>query len=278
MPPDQGDPWDSLWDQIETFRNSLAKSRAQNVNTQSLRGTAKAVVQSYFRVLRPELARLGLGPQELGEVDTLMQQLLRLANGQNSKQSYVKTIGEIRRARPQLDIRREMLLGAAGNQRSSIVQGASPSGVEDRILSTLQQLLPSAASSYQQALLDLQAQGRVSYRGTAVELREALREVLDHFAPDEAVLKSPGFAFEKGASKPTMRQKARFILKSLNRADSILSSAQESVTVIEEATASLARSVYQRSSLSTHVATTEREVRQLKLYADATLAELLEIH
>ena len=39
----------------------------------------------------------------------------------------------------------------------------------------------------------------------------------------------------------------------------------------------MARSLYDRGSLATHVVTTRKEVRQLKLYVDALLAELLEI-
>jgi hypothetical protein len=104
-----------------------------------------------------------------------------------------------------------------------------------------------------------------------------LRELLDHLAPDAAVVKAPGFAYEKGLTKPTMKQKARFILKNRGGAQSSVSSAEDAVLRIEEATASLARSVYMRGSVSTHVATTLREARELKLYADAVLAELLEI-
>ena len=40
----------------------------------------------------------------------------------------------------------------------------------------------------------------------------------------------------------------------------------------------LARSVYDRGSLSSHVATTRQEVLTLKGYADAVLADLLQIH
>lgn len=271
----QGDPWDSLWDEFEDFRHNLAKSTAHNVNTDRLRTAAKAIVQRYFRQVRPELARLGLQAEEMSELDTLMQQLLRLANGQNSKRTYTLVLLAIRRIRPQLDIHREMLLGTSATP--SPIPRVQPAAVEGRILATLQQLLPTAASSYQQAVLDLQAQGRISYRGAAVELREALREVLDHFAPDEAVMKWPGFTLEKGATKPTMRQKTKFILKSRGGTANTLTSAQDTVTLIEEVTASLARSVYQRASISTHISSTQGEVRRLKLYSDAILAELLEI-
>ena len=46
-------------------------------------------------------------------------------------------------------------------------------------------------------------QTRISYRGTAAELREVLRELLDHLAPDADVLKS-GIRLEAGQTTPTM--------------------------------------------------------------------------
>lgn len=157
------------------------------------------------------------------------------------------------------------------------VAGSKRTELEQMILATLNQLLPSAARSYEQASVDLAGPQRISYRGTTVELRECLRELLDHLAPDAAVAKSPGFAYEKGLTRPTMKQKARFILKNRGGAQTSVSSAEDAVLRIEEGTASLARSIYMRGSVSTHIATTFREAQQLKLYADAVLAELLEI-
>ena len=43
-------------------------------------------------------------------------------------------------------------------------------------------------------------------------------------------------------------------------------------------TAELARSVYTRGSISTHMATTYEEVMHLKMYVDGVLAELLQVH
>ena len=40
----------------------------------------------------------------------------------------------------------------------------------------------------------------------------------------------------------------------------------------------LARSVYDRGSVATHVAASRAEVKQLKLYVEGVLAELLAIH
>jgi len=120
--------------------------------------------------------------------------------------------------------------------------------------------------------------GRLSFRGVAVELRECLREVLDHLVPDDEVTKMTGFKLEGDQKKPTMRQKARFVFRSRERPDSAMKAPEDAVSAAEERAASLVRSVYERGNVSTHVATTGGEVRQLKMYVDSALADLLQIH
>jgi hypothetical protein len=73
--------------------------------------------------------------------------------------------------------------------------------------------VPSAALSYKQAIHDLKDDSRVSFRSPALELRETLREILDHLAPDSEVTAEPGYAQEKDRIGPTMKQKVRFIMK-----------------------------------------------------------------
>jgi len=132
-----------------------------------------------------------------------------------------------------------------------------PNAAHEKVITeTLNDILPSAAASYQQAVSDLKELGRVSMRGTAAELREAFREVLDYLAPDGQVENEPGFRYEKGQLKPTMRQKAHFILRSRRFA-------------------SLVRSVYQAGALATHIASSKARIVQLKRYVDAALIELL---
>jgi hypothetical protein len=148
---------------------------------------------------------------------------------------------------------------------------------EAAILATLDGIVPSIALSYRQVLQDLGDVSRVSYRGTASELREVLRELLDHLAPDEDVLKS-GVQLEKGRPTPTMKQKTVFILKARGIGETGRKPATDAVTAVEGAVGSLARSVYDRGSLSTHIATTRQEVLAFKGYTDAVLADLLQIH
>jgi hypothetical protein len=48
--------------------------------------------------------------------------------------------------------------------------------------------------------------------------------------------------------------------------------------MVEELGASITRTAYSRGSASAHGATSSPEVRKLKMYVDAVLAELLEIY
>lgn len=266
------DSWDALGSDLEALNAALGKSKAVNVNTQALRDSAKQIVQQYFREVRPGLTEVGFSDAELQAFDAEMQSLLELTQGRNAKKSYTATLRRIKPMRVAMETQREIRLGQQ-RARGSAVVGT----VERRIIDTLIELVPPAAASYQQALQDLE-QPRTSYRGTAVELREALRETLDHLAPDHAVMSSEGFTLERGRSKPTHKQKVRYLLKSRDVSKTARAAPEGNVDLIEELTGSLTRATYDRSSLATHTAPTEGEARQLKMYVDSVLAELLEIH
>jgi hypothetical protein len=170
---------------------------------------------------------------------------------------------------------REKRIGKSA--RKSTV-GALLNAQEATIVKTIEQIVPLAGLSYRQACLDLAARDRISYRGTANELREALRELLDHLAPDAEVDSQPGFKCEEGQKKPTMKQKVRFILRARGLSATATEVPENAITLAEEMVAKLTRSAYNRSSLSAHVSTARAEVCQMKMYVDSILAELLEIH
>jgi hypothetical protein len=151
------------------------------------------------------------------------------------------------------------------------------SQTERAILDTLGKMLPVAAASYEQALLDIAQGKRVSWRGSASELREVLREVIDYLAPDDKVLASPGFQPEPERKLPTQRQKVRYILRARKSNSASVGVAEDSLDTVDESVAVLARSAYQRGSASTHATAGASEIRNLKRYVDALLAELLEI-
>jgi hypothetical protein len=272
------DSWQSLLESLAGVDRAIGRVIAVNVNTTTARDSAKALTQDYFRLTRPDLIAVGLAEADLESLDSQMQRLLQLANGRNAKQSYTRLLREIRTTVQAVELTREYRLGErrhSGRSSGSVLA----SDVETKIISTLKKLLPSAALSYEQALRDLAAStDRLSFRGTANELREALRETVDHLAPDDEVMMASGFRLEQDQTRPTQKQKVRYILRSRNVSEAARRAPEESVALIEELTGSLARASYTRSAVATHIASTEQEVRQLKMYVDSVLAELLQVH
>lgn len=274
MSPDDRDPWDQLWSDVEALRSAIGRAQAVNVNASRLRSEAQGVVHLYFREVRPKLLELRIGEEELGATDGEMQALLQLAQGRNAKTSYVRVLRNIRRCRSQLAAFRERRLSEAA-VRSPQATGVY-SDTEERILGTLKAMLADAAASYEQAIIDLRSGTRVSWRGTAVEFREVVREVLDHLAPDDAVMNEPHFRLERDRIAPTMRQKASFVLRSRDLSGTSRRAPQDAIAVVDELTASFVRSTYERGSASTHGAPGKQEVERLKMYVDTVVMELLE--
>jgi hypothetical protein len=160
--------------------------------------------------------------------------------------------------------------------RSTGVKTKAPAHSEEdeQIIAKLNGLVPSAALSYRQAVLDLKDESRVSFRGPALELREALREILDHLAPDNEVMAGQGYVQEKYRAGPTMKQKVRFIMKKLGKR-SASDAPEETVTMFEESVATLTRAVYERSSKATHVAGEREAVMQLRRYVVTIFHEII---
>ncbi len=239
----------------------------RSVSGQAIQPIAGAIARIYFESVRPELDiaknRAGL----VDEIDWVIQEVLRLATAPREKQAYLIQINELR----------PYLLEATVDLMKSRGARLVLSPVERSILETLAALLPATAASYEQALRDIAHGARTSWRGTALELREALRDVIDHLAPDEKVTGVSGFQFEEGQRRPTQKQKVRYVLRARRSSSAARAVAEASLETVEEAVAALARSTYQSGSASTHVGASSKEIRNLKRYVDALLAELLEV-
>ena len=250
----------------------LSARKTANVSAKGLREDVKQAVQFYFRDMRPHLFTLGIDSAQIGLADAAMQEMIEIAAKVTRVATYKANLKILDRSRAPIETAIEIAATAAQTQ--------SPRGqtrAESAILTMLERVVPTTALSYQQVLQDLGDPNRTSYRGTASELREVLRELLDHLAPDAEVLKT-GIKLEQGQTKPTMKQKTVFILKARGINETQRQPARDATEAVEGAVGSLARSVYNRGSLSTHIATTREEVLTFKGYAEAVLAELLEIH
>ena len=259
---------DAMTGHVTALETAVKAGRSKHVTPSAVQPIARAIAKTYFESVRSDLEAVQNRSGLIEEIDFVVQAILQLATSARERRVY---LGQVTELRPYLLEATVDLMKARGSPRLVL------SDVERAILATLTVMLPGTAASYEQALRDIAQGARVSWRGTATELRETLREVMDHLAPDDKAMAVMGFQLESGQSKPTQKQKVRFILRARRSSSTAVAVAEASLETVDETVANLARSTYQRGSASTHVGTSGREIRNVKRYIDALLAELLEI-
>lgn len=259
---------------VEALYASVRRGDAVNVNDQSTKDRVITLATRYFGQVRPHLIKALTETPAILSHDQVWQSLIRLAHGNNARNTYIKTIAQLRKTLTEFNV---SVLVSAPARNSAVGVNLDFSREEALLLRTLESLVPSAAASYRQGMLDLNNPNRISYRGTAAEFRESLRETLDHLAPDNDVMSQEGFTLEPQENLPTMKQKVKFVLSSRRRNKTQRSAAEKSLAVIEGLSGEVLRAVYNRASLATHVQESKDEVYQIKRYVDTVLFDLLEI-
>jgi len=248
---------------------SFQKVRSKQLNVQKIKDDIRSFVQYYFRDIRTAYIQDGRLENDLATADEYMQHLLRCAQKRTLLSVCKRTMKDINTALHELELK---------SIKPTISERCNSSDIRyTQVIDTLRRINSSAALSYGQALKDLSDADRKSWRGTAVEFRETLREVLDKLAPDEDVKAQPGFKLEQDAKGPTMRQKTIFILKSRHIAEKQIKPLADGINIVEELIGKFIRSVYERSSVATHMHTSKEEACKIKDYVTLALIELLEI-
>lgn len=265
--PDALEALGQITDQLNTLSNLIARPKPKSLTPSVVQPIASAIARSYFDSIRPELRRSGVRQDLVQEVDGRLQELLRLASAPRDRNAYADLPNLSARL---LDATIE-LMKARGDQRLAL------SRTEQEILRRLAEMKPVSADSYEQALRDIAQGDRVSWRGTATEMREVLREVMQLLAPDDQVTGAPEYMPEDGQTRPTQRQRVRFILAARHTPAEAIEQAEGTLDTVEELIALLARTTYKRMNASTHGSTGVREVRNLQRYMTALLGELLSV-
>jgi hypothetical protein len=245
---------------------AVKKHSAKQVSSTYLKNRVKRLVFDYFNNLKPQLAI------DSNQLDDFMQELIEIVGKKSSVSTYKKILKRIKRLLEQIELANE--IEKSKNNSHSF---RTPDPLSSIIMKTLESICPTASFSYTQVLEDLRDNDRISYRGTAAEIRESLREVLDLLAPDDDLQKA-GIKIEKDKKVYTMNQKVRFILKSRGTSESKRQAPESAADIVDDAIAKLVRSTYARGSITTHtIAAEKREISLLKKYLDLALCELLEI-
>lgn len=261
----------ALIQDVENARKGLNKVKGQQIHSQKQRDGLRLLVERYFNEVRPSVVSEHEQSEAIGRVDSDMQELLALCHKRGSAKSYQQLLANAKTGLIVIDAKVVSSTALAGNQQRL-------EAVDLQIIGTLQSIVPSAALSYQQAISDLQSASRLSWRGPATDLREALRETLDYLAPDEDVKTMPGYKQESNTNGPTMKQKVRFVLKNRGASKAVSGPAESAIDGVEESLGTFIRSVYTRSNVSTHTPTDKTEVLRVRDLVRVVLSELLEVH
>ncbi len=263
-------PLASFIGEVDRARRTLNGVTGKQLHSQRHRDALRAIVEKYFEGVRPVVSTLLADSAHLQACDETMQTLIALCHRHGSTTQYKRLLAEIKEALIAMDA---LVLSADADSTEAPVGDA----IDRRIIETLRGLVPSAALSYQQALHDLGASERLSWRGPATDLRECLRETLDHLAPDGEVTEMPGYRQEPDTAGTTMKQKVRFVLKNRGTAKAAGAPAEAATEAVEAALGTFVRSVYTRSSVSTHTPTDRGEVVRVADLVRVVLCEMLEI-
>lgn len=252
----------SLLTDLDTLRKTLAGVTSRQIYASAVKSKLHEAASNYFSNVQPGLG--DLPAEELNQIFQAIHASSRINPSTQKCRDLVKSA-------------RKLLVALEGQSLSTTRKQSSASLTDELIVASLNDICPSASLAYQQALLDFSRGERMSWRGPATDLREALRETLDVLAPDAEVAALPGFKLEGDAKRPTMKQKVRHVLKSRGTPSGAMETPESAVAGIEEVVGGLARSVYTRSSVSTHTATTQAEAGRVLAWVRLVLCELLEI-
>jgi hypothetical protein len=254
---------------LNNLDDKIKKVTTKQVGQKLLINNSQEIVDEYFRMFRPSVVNVLENHDVLHNADLFFHDLLELTHKKSTKNIYRQKIRVLKDYLLQLE--KLLLLTSFNTQEINFENN------EKQIIQTLRGILPSAAAAYEQALIDLNISDRLSWRGPATDLRESLRECLDHLAPDNEVVSEKGFNLEKDQPRPTMKQKVKYILGKRNTSSSVIQTTEKTILLIDEIMASFVRSVYTRSSVSTHTSTDKKEVLRIRELIKVVFLEILSL-
>ncbi len=145
-----------------------------------------------------------------------------------------------------------------------------------KISQALSEISIDLANSYKQVCDDLQNDERISWAGSAHEIRQVLASTLSLLAPDDMVETQSWYAQIEKTHEPTQKQRVRYILQIRNggsKEREVLENVASLETMIED----LVRSTYARASDAAHRFKTRDEVNRIMRYFDAFAFDLLNL-
>ena len=148
--------------------------------------------------------------------------------------------------------------------------------VENNIYLALQVVSESLANSYFQIKTDISTPERLSWAGTAHEIRQLLSTLLETLAPENEVIKQNWYKQDQQTKGPTQKQRTHYILLK-NNLGSKEQEVAENVENIDAWIETLVRASYSRASDAAHRFKNFKEVVRILRYFEAFAQDLLDL-
>lgn len=261
----------------ETFRvackkllQRVRKCKSITVSLEEVRTFAKSVANLWFNDVAPFAKLVSDDQTALQSIDAAMNQLIAHTLKATKREIYLATLNEALRV-----YEKEVYI-SLHKTHGAVLAGALPTGFgSDDVATELAKIAESLHAGYQQVRKDLSDNTRISWRGTANELREILRELLEILAPDSAITKANWYKQEPQTNGPTQVQRAKYVLEQRAIQQQRSSAVQETLKLVEESIPKLIRKTYQRASNAAHTQQDRDEVKRILGYFDLLAKDLL---
>ncbi len=144
------------------------------------------------------------------------------------------------------------------------------------IYEALAKISETLADSYLQVKRDIQDEARLTWAGTAHEIRQIIASLLEILAPDAEVISQRFYKQDPHTSGPTQKQRTHYILQIYN-AGSKERAVVEQIANLDVWIEDLVRATYSRASDAAHRYKERREVLRILGYFEAFSQDLLNI-
>lgn len=253
---------------LKNLQSRLRQSKGSTVSLQEIRTLSKSVANLWFHDIAP-LAKLASNNETaLKTIDDLMDQLVAHTLKATKKETYLAT------TRDALSTYDKQIFVDLHKQVGAVLAGTASIG-DNSIIDALAKISESLVAGYQQVHKDLADEGRISWRGTADEIREVLRELLESLAPDEFVKRATWYKQEPNTDGPTQAQRAKYALEHHAAQTYRINATQETVNLVEQSISRLVRKTFQRANNAAHTTQDKDEVRRILGYFDLLVKDLL---
>lgn len=147
----------------------------------------------------------------------------------------------------------------------------------NEIFDALAAISPALANSYAQVKMDITDTNRVSWAGSAHEIREIISSLLRQLAPDDEVKKQRWFIQDPSTKGITRAQRTRYLIQLKNLGSNRQEVIEKDMNMLEDRISGLVNSIYNRASEAAHMYEDQDEVFRILGYFEALIHDLLVI-